>query len=217
MSYEIRPGRPDDDSSRHERPIYDEHIVINGASTGEPTFGRPADGGMANGGVFQPVNTGPELSQVVLRRYLVTRAIGASVVRTVHWFGIAVLVLAVLVWFAGVEWLAILIGLAAIFILLTRAALSAIQRRISGVDGMGPAAREVDKLVGQTRKGLRSELRRIGLPAAPWGPTLVGLRLIRPTKRAETVQKLTKFDLTQVVPSSTLDELDLVLRNSKIV
>ncbi|MCW2524493.1 MAG: hypothetical protein JWO63_2828, partial [Frankiales bacterium] len=90
--------------------------------------------------------------------------------------------------------------------------LSAIQRRISGIEAMGPAAVQVERLVGQTRKGVRAELRRIGLPSAPWGPTLVGLRLLRRRRRAETVSKLTHFDLSQVVPSSTLDELHLLLR-----
>jgi hypothetical protein len=91
--------------------------------------------------------------------------------------------------------------------------LSSIQRRISGITEMGPAGARVEKLVGQTRKGLRSELRRIGLPSAPWGPALIGIRLIRPVKRAQTVRALTRFDLSQVVPSSTLDELHLLLNN----
>lgn len=155
---------------------------------------------------------GNEASQWVLRRYLLTRAIGASVVRTVHWFGVAVLVLAALIWFAGVTWLAVLVGLAAIMVLLVRVALSGLQRRLSGVDALGPDAPEVERLVGRTRKGLRAELRRIGLPSAPWGPALIGLRLLRPVKRVETVRKLGRFDLSQVVDQSTLDELHLLLR-----
>lgn len=155
-----------------------------------------------------------DAAQWVLRRYLLTRAVGASILRTLYLTGAGVLLLAVLVWIAGVHWLAVLIGLVAITLLLIRAALSAIQRRISGVERMGPAGRRVEALVGQTRRGLRGELRRVGLPAAPWGPSLVGLRLLRPTRRADTVRKLAQFDLTQVVPSSTLDELYLLLRNS---
>jgi hypothetical protein len=186
MSYEIRPGRPDS-----ERPLHDEHVVIDAV------------------GEFRQGN---DLSQLVLRRYLLTRAIGESVVRTVHWFGVALLVLAGLVWWAGVTWLAVLIGIAGLLVLAVRALLSAIQRRISGIDAMGEIGPRVEQLVGQTRKGLRAELRRIGLPSAPWGPLLVGLRLVRPIKRVDTVAKLTRFDLSQVVPSSTLDELHLLLR-----
>jgi hypothetical protein len=206
MSNEIRPGRPDDDRGTtggdRDRPVYNEHTVLGGSTyrAAGPEVGS-----------FQQAD---ELSQWALRRYLLARAIGASVVRTVHWFGVAVLVLALLVWFAGVKWLAVLIGIAAVFVLLFRALLSGIQRRISGVDAMGPAGPKVERLVGQTRKGIRAELRRIGLPSAPWGPTLIGLRLIRPVKRAETVRKLSKFDLSQVVPSSTLDELYLLLRSA---
>jgi hypothetical protein len=208
MSNEIRPGRPDNGDGSAEqdhgriRPVYNEYTVLGGSSysTAGPDVGR-----------FQQAD---ELSQWALRRYLLARAIGASVIRTVYWLGIAVLVLAVLVWSAGVEWLAVLIGIAAIFILLFRALLSAIQRRISGVDAMGSAGPKVERLVGQTRKGIRAELRRVGLPSSPWGPTLIGLRLIRPVKRVETVGKLSKFDLSQVVPSSTLDELYLLLRST---
>jgi hypothetical protein len=89
-----------------------------------------------------------------------------------------------------------------------------VQRRISGIDEMGPSAARVEAMVGQTRKGIRTELKRIGLPSAPWGPTLIGIRLIRPVKCAETVRRLASFDLSQVVPSRTLDELHLLLRQS---
>jgi hypothetical protein len=40
------------------------------------------------------------------------------------------------------------------------------------------------------------------------------MRLARPIKRTETIAKLAKFDLSQVVPASTLDELHLLLRNN---
>jgi hypothetical protein len=221
MSYEIRPGRGDDEPTPHERPIYDEHVVIsNQPFRPTPSF-RPAASSrstMPGGGLgpeIGPFHQGNELSQAVLRRYLLTRAIGASIVRTVYWFGVCVLVLAVLVWFAGIKWLAVLIGIAAVFLLLFRAMLSAIQRRISGIDEMGSVAGRMEQLVGQTRKGLRAELRRLGLPSAPWGPALIGLRLIRPVKRADTVRNLAGFDLTQVVPSATLDELHLLLRSAQ--
>jgi hypothetical protein len=108
------------------------------------------------------------------------------------------------------------VGLAALIVLLIRALLAGIQRRISGIDRMGSAGPRVEKLVGKVRKGLHAELRRIGLPSAPWGPVLIGLRLIRPLRRAETAQKLAAFDLGQVVPPSTLDELHLLLSNSTV-
>jgi hypothetical protein len=129
----------------------------------------------------------------------------------VHWVAIAILIVAALAWVGGIKWLAVLIGLAGVFVLLIRAILSAVQRRLSGAGQLGPAEAQVEAMVGQTRKGLRAELRRVGLPAAPWGPLLIGLRLIRPFKRAQTVKKLARIDLAKVVPPSRLDELHLVL------
>jgi hypothetical protein len=207
MSFEIRPGRPDD-----ERPVYGEHVV-NGGHPGAPGGYRgPAGAGPSP--TIGEFRQGNEVSQLVLQRYLLTRAIGASIVRTVYWIGIVILVLAALTWFAGVHWLAVLIGVVAIFVLLFRGMLAAIQRRISGIDRIGPASAQVERLVGQTRKGIRAELKRIGLPSAPWGPALIGLRLVRPLKRIETIRKLGSFDLGHVVPASTLDELFLLLRQA---
>ena len=202
MDDDIARGNHAASGDGHIRPVYGEHVVIgpSGSAASGPDVGR--------------FPQAADAAQWVLRRYLLTRAVGASILRTIYAAGAGVLLLAVLVWFAGVHWLAVLIGLVAILLLMLRAALGAVQRRISGVDRMGPAGQRVEALVGQTRRGVRGELRRVGLPSAPWGPTLVGLRLLRPTRRAETVRKLARFDLTQVVPSSTLDELYLLLHNS---
>jgi hypothetical protein len=188
MSFEIVPGRP----GEYERKVSGEHEVPE----------------------VDQFRQGTDASHWVLRRYLLTRALGASIVRTVHWFGIAMLVLAALSWVAGIKWLAVLIGLAAVFVLLIRVMLSAVQRRLSGAGQLGPDEAKVEAMVGQTRKGLRAELRRVGLPAAPWGPFLIGLRLIRPFKRAQTVRKLVQVDLGKVVPPSRLDELHLLLSSS---
>lgn len=201
MQDDIAPGDRAGSADGRIRPVYGEHVVIGpGGAAAGPDVGRFPQAGDA--------------AQWVLRRYLLTRAVGASILRTLYVAGAGVLVVAVLIWLAGVHWLAVLVGLVAIVLLLIRAALSAVQRRVSGVERMGPAGQRVEALVGQTRRGVRGELRRVGLPSAPWGPALVGLRLLRPRRRAETVRKLAQFDLTQVVPSSTLDELYLLLRNS---
>jgi hypothetical protein len=192
--YEIVPGRPGKSSGRNPdaaRPVNDERVVTE---VGEFRQGNDA-------------------SDWVLRRYLLTRALGTSIVRTVQWMGVSIFLLAALVWVAGVTWLAVLIALVAIFVLLIRSLLGGIQRRMSGTDQLGPAAARIDGLVRQTRKGVHSELKRIGLPSAPWGPVLIGMRLIRPFKRVETVRRLSRFDLTKVVSPATLDELQLLLRS----
>jgi hypothetical protein len=208
-TYDIRPdgSRAGDDAVR---PIFNEHVVLEKSSAGSPFGPRAARG--PNGPEIGRFSRGTEASQWVLRRYLLTRAIGASIVRTVHWLGVSMLGLSVAIWFADVKWLAVLVCVAAFFVLAFRTLLSAIQRRLSGIDAMGPAALEVERLVGQTRKGVRAELRRVGLPSAPWGPALVGLRLLRGRRRADTLRRLTQFDLSQVVPASTLDELHLLLK-----
>jgi len=188
MSYPIVPGRP----GEYERKVTGEQAV--------PEVGA--------------FRQGTDASHWVLRRYLLTRVLGASIVRTVHWFGIAILLLAALAWAGGIKWLAVLIGLAAVFVLLIRVMLSGVQRRLSGAGRLGSAEAKIDAMVSKTRKGLRAELRRVGLPAAPWGPLLIGLRLIRPFKRVQTVKKLGQIDLAKVVPSSRLDELHLLLSSS---
>ena len=154
---------------------------------------------------------GSDVSQIALRRYLLTRALGSSVVSTLQWTGVAVLVLAVLCWAGGVKWLAVLIGLVALVILGIRSLVAGLGRRLSGADQLGPLEPQVSKMVGRTRRGLRAELHRVGLPHSPWAPLLIAFRLIRPLRRVPTMQALTRIDLTKVVPASQVDELHLLL------
>jgi len=194
VSYEVTPGRPGDPSHpRRERPVINERTV--------PDVG--------------PYQRGTDASHWAMRRYLLTRALGVSVIRTVQWMGIAILLLAALVWVAHIKWLAVLIGLVAIAVLIVRALLSALGRRLTGVGGFGPAEAEVEAeveaMVTQTRKGLRGELKRVGLPSSLWGPLLIALRLARPFRRIDTIRRLTQINLSTVVPAARLDELTLLL------
>jgi len=192
MSYEIVPGRPETPRGRSsgERPVTDE---------------RPAP----EVGQFRQ---GSEASQWVLRRYLLSAALGSSVVRTVQWLAVVIVVLAVGVWIAGVHWLAVLLGVLAVLVLILRRVLALLQRGLSGAGRLGPVEHDVSTLVRRTRRGLRAELRRVGLPAAP---LLVGLRLARPGKRTETVRKFGLIDLAKIVPASRLDELRLLLDKAR--
>lgn len=191
MSHEIVPGRPQRSGGPvSERPVTSERV--------------------SDVGDFRQ---GSDASQRVLRRYLLTRALGSSIVRTVYATGIAILLAAVLCWLGGLKILAVLIGLVAIVVLIVRAALAAVQRRLSGSDQLGPLEPRVAAMVGRTRRGLRQELRRVGLPGHPWGPLVIALRLIRPLKRARTLQALTRIDLAKVVPASSVDELHVLLRS----
>jgi hypothetical protein len=202
MNYEIWPAdgtSPDDGTGRS-------------ASSGANGFGPGGYPGDYTVGQFRQ---GDDLSQWALRRYLLVRAVGTSVVRTVQWIGIGILVIAVLVWFAGVHWLAILAGLFAVLVLGFRAVLSAVQNHLSGASRLGPVATDVERLVGRTRREMRAELRRVGFPGGPLVPAVVGYRVARRRTRGEAVRRLTTFDLTQVVPVGTLDELHLLLQRTK--
>ena len=195
MSEQIRPGRPSWSGGNPQRPVFDEHPVIE----------HP---------VIEVGNIGPSsgAAQAALRRYLLTRALGSSIVNAVLWTGVAVLVLAVLSWLGGLKLLAVLLGVVALVILAVRRLLGGIVGRLSGSSRLGPLEPRVAALVTRTRKDLRRELRRVGLPGSPWAPLLIGWRLIRPLRRARTMQSLSRIDLTKVVPPSQLDELQLLLR-----
>lgn len=190
---EIRPGRPSESGGHRQRQVFDEVPVFDE---------RP---------VIEVGNIGPSsaASQAVLRRYLLTRVLGSSIVNTVQWTGVAVLLIAVLCWLGGLKVLAVLVGLFALLVFVLRRLLAAIQHRLSGASRLGPLEPRVAALVARTRRGLRRELRRVGLPGAP---LLIGWRLLRPLRRASTVQALSRIDLTAVVPPSQVDELQILLR-----
>jgi hypothetical protein len=202
MSFDIAPGRPGDKSGPHPASTGD-----GAAHTERRVFGEHPVTGPAR---FQQPGPTP-ISRDVLSRYLLTRALGSSVRVALQWTGVAVLALAILSWLAGLKILAVLIGLVAVAILVLRALFSAVSRRLSGAALLGENVARVDRLVGQTRRGLRHELRRVGLPGAPWGPLLIVKRLISRRLRAETLAKLSRIDLAAVVPQSRVDELYLVL------
>jgi hypothetical protein len=176
--------------------------------------GGPTRPGFGEQPVIEVGHFGPATAptQAALRRYLLTRALGSSVVNTVQWAGVAVLILAALCWLGDLKLLAVLVGLFALLIFGVRVLLSAIQRRLARSDRLGPLEPRVAALVTRTRRGLRRELRRVGLPGAPGAPLLIALRLIRPVRRVRTVQALSRIDLTKVVPPSQLEELQLLLR-----
>src|SRR6185437_16818318 len=79
-----------------------------GASDGGPFNGTAAFHTVSvDGGTFR---SGPPTTDAALRRYLLTRALGRSVINTVQWSGVAILLIAALCWLAGLKVLAVLIG-----------------------------------------------------------------------------------------------------------
>jgi len=190
-----------------------------GAGPGSSTpagDGWPGDGaGWPGGGVrFGFPRSGPATSESGLRQYLITRALGRAVLTTVLWSGVAILALAAVCWLAHLTVLAVLVGLVGVAVLLLARLLSGFGRRLSGAEQLGPAEPQVRRLVARTGRGLRRELRRVGLPGSPLAPLLIALRLFRPYRRAATAQQLARVDLTRVVPASQLDELHLLLQSA---
>jgi hypothetical protein len=198
MSEQIGPRWLSRSGGDPQRPVFDE-VPISGEHP-----------------VIQVGNIGPgsAAGQAVLRRYLLTRALGSSIVNAVQWTGVVVLLLAALSWLGGWKLLAVLVGLVALVIFALRGVLSAIQRRLSGADRLGPLEPRVAALVTRTRRELRRELRRVGLPGVPWAPLLIAWRLVRPLRRPQTVAALSRIDLTKAVPPSQVDELQILLRQA---
>jgi hypothetical protein len=191
MSEQIRPRwQPASSGGGSERPVFGEQPGIEV-------------------GNFGPASA---TSQAALRRYLLVRALGSSVVNAVQWTGVATLLIAALCWLGGLKVLAVLVALFALLVFAVRGVLSALSRRLAGSDKLGPLEPRVAALVARTRRGLRRELRRVGLPGTPWAPMLIALRLVRPLRRASTLQALSRIDLAKVVPPSQLDELQILLR-----
>jgi hypothetical protein len=200
MSKQIRPGWPSASAGGNPDGLVSHEV---------PLFGeRP---------VIEVGNIGPSSAagQAALRRYLLTRALGSSIVNAVQWTGVTVLILAALSWVADLKVLAVLLGLVAVAILLVRGLLSAVQQRLSRSARLGPLEARVAALVTRTRRDLRRELRRVGLAGVPWAPLLIVWRLGRPITRVRTLQALSRVDLTKVVPPSQVDELQILLRQAR--
>jgi hypothetical protein len=152
---------------------------------------------------------GSPLSQWALARYLVGRAVAESL-GTALWLLAGVLLVG-----AGLLWWRHWLGFAAVLIvvalclLLMRAALLALLRRLTALPGAGPRVRV---LVRQTRGDVLRELRRLGLPGRTWTLPLLAARLIAPRRRPETLRRLRGFDVDRAVPAARLDELHLLVR-----
>ena len=158
---------------------------------------------------------GSPLSQWALARYLVGRAIGESVGHMLLVVAVVLLALA-----AGCEWglhstfLAVVFGVLALTVLLVRAALRMILRRLTEADRYGPIETRLRALVSDTRADVLRELRRVGLPSHTVTLPLLALRLLGRRRRA-TLTRMREFDISRAVPKQRLDELHLLLRGQR--
>ena len=152
---------------------------------------------------------GSTLSQWALTRYLIGRAVGESLGIGLAVIGVLGLVAAVLLWWQ--HWLvpAGVLALVALCVLLMRAVLLALLRRLTALPGTSGRLRGI---VRETRGDVLRELRRLGLPGRNWTLPLLAWRLIRARHRQPTLERLRGFDLARAVPPARLDELHLLLR-----
>jgi hypothetical protein len=154
---------------------------------------------------------GSPLSRWAFARYLVGRAIGESVGSTLLVLALALLALAaVSQWVLHSTLLAVLIAIVAIGVLLVRAVLRAVLRRLTEADRYGPVETRLRELVSDTRGDVLRELRRVGLPSHTVTLPLLALRLIG-KRRAATLERLRGFDIDRAVPKARLDELHMLL------
>lgn len=158
---------------------------------------------------------GSPLSQWALSRYLVGRAITESIGWSLLVVGVVLLALSALAW-AGLHstLLGVLVLLLAIGVLLLRAVLLAVVRRLTGFRQYAPIEERMKALVDDTRSDVLRELRRIGLPGRIWTLPLLALRFLGRNRRRDTVERLRTFELDRAVPRARLDELHLLLRSA---
>ena len=156
---------------------------------------------------------GTGVTALMLARYLVGRAVAAQVSVTLWALGGILLVLGVLVWFfVGPHWFAILMALFGLIVLGVRALVMLVLRKVMAVGRLGEAEGRIAGLVHDTGGDLRRELRRIGLPGSVVGMPLLALRIMG-RRRAQTFERMRRFDVANVVPRSRRAELEFIVRN----
>jgi hypothetical protein len=126
---------------------------------------------------------------------------------------LGILVLAALSqWVVGSTFLAVVFVILALLVLLTRAGLRAILRRLTAADHYGPIEERLRALVSDTKADVLRELRRVGLPSHTWTLPLLAFRLVGKRRKA-TLTRLRDFDVDRAVPKARLDELHMLLRS----
>lgn len=150
-------------------------------------------------------------SRRALSGYLVGRAIGEQTAAGLMILGFAFLALAVGGYFIAPTWLAVLVGLIGFGLLLVRAVVAALMRRLAGVGRFGPHEDRMRSLVAETRGDVRRELRRLGLPSHTATMPILAARLLG-RRRREVIARLRGFDIDRVVPPARVDDMHLVIQ-----
>jgi len=164
-------------------------------------------GRLADVGAFR---TGSPISRWALSRYLVGRAVASYIGWALFGLAVALVGLGMLLYFVGPSWLGVLVVILGFGVLAVRALLATLLRRLTSVGRFGELDARLRALVGDTRKDVRQELRRIGLPSRVWTMPVLVVRLAG-RRRARTLELLRGFDVARVVPAARLDELHLLV------
>lgn len=158
---------------------------------------------------------GSEFSRWALARYLVGRAIGESVGRSLLLVGAVALGLAVVAtWVLHSTFLAVLLVLFAVVVLFFGLALRAVLRRLTALPHEQDVGQRLRALVSDTHRDVLRELRRIRLPGHTLTLPLLALRLAG-RRRKETLARLRSFEVERAVPAGRIDELHLLLRSTR--
>ncbi len=170
----------------------------------------PADEGPEVGD-FRP---GSPASQWALSRYLISRAVADYVNRSLYLVSLAVIVAGAVAWWGVSAWLGVPLVLIGFLALGFRALIAALLRGLfeSSLAGADPRLRQ---LVSETRRDVRRELRRIGVPSTALTLPLLGMRLAG-RNRQRTLARLRSFQLSRVVSPSRVDQLHLLLRDPDV-
>ncbi len=173
----------------------------------------PGDGAGISADDVGGFDQGSPLSRWALARYLVGRAIGESVGRSLLVVALVIFGLAAAAeWGLGSTFLAVVLGILGLVVLVLRTGLRAILRRLTAAEHYGPIEARLRRLVSDTRGDVLRELRRVGLPSHAATLPLLAFRLTG-KRRTATLAKLRGFDVDRAVPRSRLDELHMLLRS----
>lgn len=171
--------------------------------------GFAADGVSADDiGAFEQGN---QLSRWALSRYIVGRVILERVSWALLGLAVALLVLGGLAeWGVHSTALVVLAVILALSVLLMRATLRAILRRLMAFEQFAPVEAQVRRIIRAARKDIFAELGRVGLPSHSITLPLLLPRLLG-RRRRDTMARIRQFEVERAVSRAHRDELYLAL------
>lgn len=188
----------------------------------QPAVPDPPPEGGANFSADEPgvdvgaFEQGSELSRWALARYIVGRVI----LERVSWglLGVAVILLVLA---ALSEWglhstaLAVVLVILALTVLLMRALLRGLLRRLMAFSTFAPVEDRIKQIIDDASSDIFAELGRVGLPSHVLTLPLFIPRLLG-RRRADTMARIRRFEVERAVSRTRRDELHLALRSAGV-